>query len=29
MTMYDDWKLSKWIEEHPADLFNLMQSEIN
>lgn len=27
--MYDDWKLSKWIEEHPADLFNLMQSEIN
>ncbi len=24
LTIYDDWKLSKWIEEHPADLFKLM-----
>ena len=28
MTAYDDQKLSKWIEEHPSDLFHLIQSEI-
>ena len=28
MAAYDDFKLSEWVEEHPADLFHLMQSEI-
>lgn len=28
MTAYDDYKLSKWIEEHPSDLFNLINSNI-
>ena len=28
LAAYDDFKLSEWIEEHPADLFHLLQSEI-
>mmetsp|Transcript_13184 Transcript_13184/g.20536 ORF Transcript_13184/g.20536 Transcript_13184/m.20536 type:complete len:131 (+) Transcript_13184:1325-1717(+) len=28
LSAYDDYSLSKWVEEHPADLFHLMQSEI-
>ena len=28
MTAYDDYALSKWVEEHPADLFHLMQSNV-
>ena len=28
ISAYDDYSLSKWVEEHPADLFHLMQSEI-
>ena len=28
MTAYDDYALSKWIEEHPSDLFHLMQSSV-
>ena len=28
LTAYDDYKLSEWVQEHPADLFHLMQSDI-
>jgi len=28
MAAYDDFKLSEWIEEHPGDLFHLLQSDI-
>ena len=28
LTAYDDYKMSRWIEEHPADLFHLMQANI-
>jgi hypothetical protein len=28
MTAYDDYSLSNWIEEHPADLFHLIQSNV-
>mmetsp|Transcript_24215 Transcript_24215/g.37302 ORF Transcript_24215/g.37302 Transcript_24215/m.37302 type:complete len:246 (-) Transcript_24215:20-757(-) len=28
LAAYDDYSLTKWIEEHPADLFHLMQSDI-
>ena len=28
MTAYDDYALSKWVEEHPADLFHLFNSNI-
>lgn len=28
MAAYDDYKLSSWIEEHPGDLFHLLQSDI-
>ena len=28
MAAYDDFSMSKWIQEHPADLFHLMQSQI-
>jgi len=28
LCIYDDFSLAKWIEEHPGDLFHLMQSDI-
>lgn len=28
MTAYDDYALSQWIEEHPQDLFHLIQSNV-
>lgn len=28
LTAYDDYALSKWVQEHPGDLFHLMQSNI-
>lgn len=28
LTAYDDYKLSEWISEHPADLFHLLKSDI-
>ena len=28
MAAYEDFKLSEWIQEHPADLFHLIQSNI-
>ena len=28
MTAYDDYSLSKWVQQHPSDLFHLMQSKI-
>jgi hypothetical protein len=28
MTAYDDYALSRWIEEHPSDLFHLFNSNI-
>lgn len=28
MSAYDDYALSKWIEDHPGDLFHLYQSNI-
>ena len=28
MAAYDDYALSKWISEHPSDLFHLMQSSV-
>jgi hypothetical protein len=28
LAAYDDMKMSEWLQEHPADLFHLMQSNI-
>lgn len=28
LTAYDDYALTKWVEEHPADLFHLINANV-